>query len=264
MTPRLEREIVDNHREHLERLACWRQRPVYVETEILRGTPAVALVQEVLRHGHDLLVRAHGAGMSGEAPFGAVDLDLLRTCPCPVWLVDPFKSTRPNIVAAVDSSATHPREQALNRHILEHALRLHEARGGLLTVVHAWQTYGEYLLPPRMSPEVFGAVLDRAEHAARDATAALIAEFGEHLARVEMNVVRGHPADVIPAVAFETQADLIVMGSMGRGGLTGLFMGNTAEYVVKHWQGSVFVVKPLGFVSPVVLDPAEERQTVSA
>jgi hypothetical protein len=36
VTPRLEGEIVENHREHLVRLARWRQRPVPVETAILR------------------------------------------------------------------------------------------------------------------------------------------------------------------------------------------------------------------------------------
>ena len=79
-----------------------------------------------------------------------------------------------------------------------------------------------------------------------------------------MNVVKGDPADVIPAIAFEAQADLIVMGSMGRSGLAGIFMGNTAERVLRRWQGSVFVVKPLGFVSPVVLDRETAHNALSA
>jgi universal stress protein E len=262
VTPRLEREIVENHREHLERLASWRQRPVPVETAILRGAPGVALVQEVLRHGHDLLVRAHGRDLPEEAPpFGPIDLHLSRTCPCPVWLVGPHQANRtPHVIAAVDGNAAHPDEQALNRRIIEHALRLREARGGSLTVLHAWQAYGEYLLQARMAPQVFADFLLRAERAAHDATAAIVASVGEPLTDVRVSVVKGDPADVIPAIAFETQADLIVMGSMGRTGLAGIFMGNTAERVLRRWQGSVFVVKPLGFVSPVVLGSQTEHQ----
>jgi nucleotide-binding universal stress UspA family protein len=233
---------------------------VPVETAILRGAPGVALVQEVLRSGHDLLVRAHGRDLPDEAPpFGPIDLHLLRTCPCPVWLVGPQEAARtPHVIAAVDSSAMHPDEQALNRHIIEHALQLREARGGTMTVVHAWQAYGEYLLQGRMPPQAFADFLQRAEQAGHDATTALIRTFGERIANVQVNVVRGDTADVIPAIAFEKQADVIVMGSMGRSGLAGIFMGNTAERVLRRWQGSVFVVKPLGFVSPVTL--AQEPQ----
>jgi nucleotide-binding universal stress UspA family protein len=167
-------------------------------------------------------------------------------------------------VAAVDSTATHPDEQALNLDIIERALRLREVRGGSLTILHAWQAFGEYLLQPRMAPQVFADFLQRAEQAARDATTALVAGFGERLADVRVDVVKGHPADVIPAIAFETQVDLIVMGSMGRSGLSGIFMGNTAERVLGRWQGSVFVVKPPGFVPPVVLDPETETKALSA
>lgn len=260
VTARLEREIVENHHEHLVRLASWRQRPVPVETAILRGAPGNALVQEVLRHGHDLLVRAHGRDLADQTPpAGPIDLHLLRTCPCPVWLVGPHDAARtPHVIAAVDSGATHADEQALNRHIIEHALQLREARGGALTVLHAWQAYGEYLLQGRMTPQVFADFLQRAEQAASDATTALVTTFGERVANVPVNVVRGDPADVIPAIAFEKQADVIVLGSMGRSGLAGIFMGNTAERILRRWQGSVFVIKPLGFVSPIVLDP--ERQ----
>ena len=260
VTPRMEQEIVENHHEHLVRLACWRQRPVPVETAILRGAPGVALVQEVLRNGHDLLVRAHGRDLPNEPPvFGPIDLHLLRTCPCPVWLVGPRESfaPAPHVIAAIDSSATRPEEQALNRQIIERALMLREARGGTVTVLHAWQAYGEYLLQPRMTPQVFSDFLQHAERSAHDATAALVESLDERARDVRVDIVKGDPADVIPAIAFETHADTIVMGSMGRNGLAGLFMGNTAERVLRHWQGSVFVVKPLGFVSPVVLD----RQT---
>lgn len=257
VTPRLEQEIVDNHREHLVRLACWRQRPVPVETALLRGAPGIALVQEVLRHGHDLLVRAHGRELPAESPaFGPIDLHLLRTCPCPVWLVGPHhRSSAPHILAAVDASSTHPAEQALNRHIIDLAQSLREGRGGSLTVLHAWQVFGEYLLQPRMSPQVFADFLQRAERAAYQGTTSLLDPYRERLADVRVEVVKGDPQDVIPTVAAYEHADVIVIGSMGRNGLAGIFMGNTAERVLRRWHGSVLVVKPLGFVSPIVLEP---------
>jgi universal stress protein E len=255
VTPRLEREIVENHREHLVRLACWRQRSVLVETALLRGAPGIALVQEVLRSGHDLLVRARGRELPAEAPaFGPVDLHLLRTCPCPVWLVGPHdRSHAPHIVAAVDASSTSRAEHALSAQIIDLAQSLREACGGSLTVLHAWQPFGEYLPQPRVSPWVFAGFMQRAERAAYLGTTALLEPFGERLADVQVEVVKGDPPYVLSAVAAEKHADVIVMGSMGRNGLAGIFLGNTAERVLHRWHGSVLVVKPHGFISPAVL-----------
>ena len=48
--------------------------------------------------------------------------------------------------------------------------------------------------------------------------------------------------------------DLVVMGSVGRSGLSGMLIGNTAERILRKLPCSVLVVKPDGFVSPVRLD----------
>ena len=46
---------------------------------------------------------------------------------------------------------------------------------------------------------------------------------------------------------------LIVMGTVARTGLSGLFMGNTAEEILRSVDCSVLAVKPEGFVTPVKL-----------
>ena len=68
---------------------------VPVTTAVLRGRPR-PLILEVLRSGHDLLVRTHDREIAERGkPFGAIDLELLRQCPCPVWQAGP-PATRPN------------------------------------------------------------------------------------------------------------------------------------------------------------------------
>jgi nucleotide-binding universal stress UspA family protein len=42
------------------------------------------------------------------------------------------------------------------------------------------------------------------------------------------------------------------MGTVGRTGLPGFFIGNTAEEVLQTATTSVLAVKPAGFESPVV------------
>ncbi|MGH7138761.1 MAG: universal stress protein, partial [Pirellulales bacterium] len=47
--------------------------------------------------------------------------------------------------------------------------------------------------------------------------------------------------------------DLLVMGTMARSGIPGVFIGNTAERLVTHLSCSLLAVKPADFVSPIHL-----------
>jgi len=54
----------------------------------------------------------------------------------------------------------------------------------------------------------------------------------------------GKPADQILAAAREWEADVIVVGTHGRSGVSRLVLGSTAEAVVRHAPCLVLVVKP--------------------
>jgi universal stress protein E len=73
---------------------------------------------------------------------------------------------------------------------------------------------------------------------------------------------------VLPRVARETHAGVVVMGAVSRTGLKKLFIGNTAERVLADLPCDVLVVKPGAFrehVAPerrgamVLTPPAEIR-----
>lgn len=61
---------------------------------------------------------------------------------------------------------------------------------------------------------------------------------------VETHALQGMPGQAIVAVAEECQADLIVMGTHGRSGLSRLVMGSVAEHVMRHAHCPVLTVKP--------------------
>lgn len=54
----------------------------------------------------------------------------------------------------------------------------------------------------------------------------------------------GKPADQILAAAREWEADVIVVGTHGRSGVSRVVLGSTAESVVRHAPCPVLVVKP--------------------
>jgi nucleotide-binding universal stress UspA family protein len=45
------------------------------------------------------------------------------------------------------------------------------------------------------------------------------------------------------------------MGTLGRTGISGLIIGNTAEAILDQLTCSVLAIKPPGFISPVTVDP---------
>jgi universal stress protein E len=57
-------------------------------------TPSIKIIQYVLQHGYDLLIKeAESLGDSGSG-FKALDMELLRKCPCAVWLCRPIAQSR--------------------------------------------------------------------------------------------------------------------------------------------------------------------------
>jgi nucleotide-binding universal stress UspA family protein len=253
VTPDLEKELIDHRCERLTAIAETVQG-MSVTTELLRGRPGIALIQEVLRSGHDLLVRSHGRDLAeGPRPFGAIDMELLRQCPCPVWLMGRRDSLSVpwRIVAAIHANPSDAAEQELNRTILDWALTLKAFGDAELTLLQAWTPYGASLLRSRMSPDEFTEFVETARRTEDEALSGLIGPFKERLTDVAVELVQGEPEDAIARFAEAHGIDVVVMGTVARAGIAGLVMGNTAERVLQRLRGSVLAVKPPGFESPV-------------
>jgi len=98
-------------------------------------------------------------------------------------------------------------------------------------------------------------LLDNERNRHRDRMNALLAAYGLDTDDPRVYLLKGNPAASIRGLAHEQGADLIVMGTVGRVGIPGFFIGNTAEEVLQTTSASVLMVKPTGFVSPVTPRP---------
>jgi len=68
--------------------------------------------------------------------------------------------------------------------------------------------------------------------------------LGQDAPEVAQRLVRtGHPREQIPEIAREVGADMIVMGSHGRRGMSHLVIGSVAEYVVRHATVPVLIIR---------------------
>ncbi len=224
-----------------------------VSWKVVVGTPFLEIIREVIVKKHDLVIMtAEGKGGFKERLFGSTSLQLMRKCPCPVWVM---KQTNRNpflrIMAAVDPDPAENSNDELNALILHLASSLTEQDGAELHVVHAWTLFGESALRARgrfTESELHG--FSQVEMAKRKSLMnALIAKHTND--GVHVHLVHGIAELVITDLAKQQQVDLLVMGTVCRTGIPGFFIGNTAERVLDEVNCSVLTVKPEAFQSPV-------------
>jgi nucleotide-binding universal stress UspA family protein len=83
---------------------------------------------------------------------------------------------------------------------------------------------------------------DLAKARAAIAAAALVAD--ERAVEYEIEILEGSPADAILDVARAHAADLVVVGSRGRGAVTGAVLGSVSSDLVHRADRPVLVARP--------------------
>jgi universal stress protein E len=229
-------------------------RGVHVYTTVATGIPFIEVIRTVHRNAHDLVMKVaeHDAGLAGSL-FGSTDMHLMRKCPCPVWIDRAGdEPAYHRILAAVDPFDDESGN--LQRLILDLATSLADRDHATLDVVHAWEMPGESMLANgrgRIPRSELDMLLDATETTHREALDALLSPYDLSTGSDNVHLLKGRPAQIVSGYARGHESDLIVMGTLGRTGIAGLIIGNTAEDVLRETQTAVLAAKPDGFVSPV-------------
>lgn len=264
----LQAALVSAHEQELETLVDPYRARVAIQAKVLTGLPFLEIIREVLRNGHDLVIKTPENRDWLDRLFGSEDMHLLRKCPCPVWLIKPgMQKPYRRIMAAVDVDDAYPAEElasrrALRRQILEMASSLALSEFAELHVAHAWEAVAESaVLGALYTPEEkFIAYVEqvRQQHAAsldgliREVTGNLDQGAWDYL-KPQTHLEKGRARKEIPMLAKQIEADLVVMGTVARTGVPGFIMGNTAETILNQIDCSVLAIKPPGFKTPVTL-----------
>lgn len=235
------------------------QRNVVATSQLLQSRPLEGIVREALTQDFNVLLKAaqptHGIR---QVLLGHLDRQLIRQCPCPVWIEKPSSSpSHDMILAAVDPTPFvqdadgESQSQETNINILRWATHLAELEQAQLHVVHVWPFYHERRLHRFggfSSDEVssFGEAV-RQQH--ETALNELIEPFSSKIQRVHL--LKGNAAEEISRLADRLRFDVVVMGTACRSGIQGMLIGNTAETVLDQIDCSIVAIKPPGFVSPV-------------
>ena len=267
----LQATIVNNHKQELENLVEPYRPRIKIETRVLIGIPFLEIIREVLRNAHDLVIKCPESLDWLDRLFSSGDKHLLRKCPCPVWMVrSQTGESFDRILAAVDvddsySSNELKTRQALNEMVMELAGSLAVSEFAELHVAHAWEAIGESALRhgafmQRPENEVNTYVDQTRRHHTQlldtfiKKVSANLGEDAAEYIKPQLHMPKGSARKVIPELVKELQVDCIVMGTVARTGVPGLFMGNTAETILDQLECSVLAIKPPGFATPVTLE----------
>ena len=208
-----------------------------VETEILRGEPAATLAH---RAGPDdlIVVGTRGYGAIRDWLMASVSCGCAANAPCPVIVVpsDAEPAMTRRVTVGIDGSENSHRAV---RWVLEN---LPDATP--VKVVTAWDTPVLYGYDPMVpdSAAYEEAAVKRLETVCDD-----LAGSGLDCERLETVTVRG---DARTVLSHESEnADMLVVGSHGHGGILHLVMGSVAASLVHHPNCPLVVVR--GDAQPV-------------
>ena len=219
---------------------------VKAETHSLLGIASFQISELARERKADLIVMGtHGRTGLDHVLLGSTAERVVRTAPCPVMTVRGARAGG-DAAAATDGSVARPRRILLPLDFSGCSLAAAEVAAGLvgqfesaITVLHVMEpvSYGlDFTLIPSEPRE---SAIARVETRLADLVAALKVDHG----KAELRMEGGLPADSILEWAAKLSADLIVMGTHGRRGVSHLMAGSVAEAVLRRAACPVLTVK---------------------
>ncbi|REF34847.1 universal stress protein [Thermasporomyces composti] len=225
--PRALAELVTSEAEKAARAAA---PAVPISTAIVTDQPLSLLVNESSRASL-VVVGVSGFGPVADMLAGSMTVGLVARSHAPVAVVRgtaaPERTSRP-VVVGVDGSS-------LSTDVVEVGAREAAVRGCRLLVTHVRRPGPGARVRARLRGTPSG------HKAIRQAVAGCRRRHPE--VAIEERVLTGHPAGVL--LDLSQQASLVVVGTRGRGGFTGMVVGSVSQALLHH-AGCPVIVVPRG------------------
>lgn len=244
--------MIEQRKRQLSDIAKQLEPNIDVQVKVCVGRDFIEIIRQMIFEKHDLLIKVAN---EHEKNFDSKDFHIMRKCPEPVWLLRPRKNTDCNkILAAIDLSLDDTEEgKQINKLIMDLATSLSQWENSELHVLSCWSLYGENALRDssfmKVSEDELMAILLQEEENYEFKIRALTNQY-EYF-NCHTHLIKDDPVHCIPNFAEENNIDVVIMGTVGRSGIPGLLIGNTAETILKTINSSVITVKPIGFESPI-------------
>ncbi|GLS84571.1 universal stress protein UspE [Paraferrimonas haliotis] len=223
-----------------------------VEVKVIwHNRPFESIINEVMANGFDMIIKAtHEHDMLKSIVFTPTDWHLLRKAPVPVLLVKEHEwPVNGKVVCAINVSDENEANHKLNRTIITTAKKLAKEIDAQVHLVNGFPSTPVNIVIelPDFDAAAYNASI-HSQHQSRVHDLAQEFDIDPSCCHIE----EGLAEEVIPAVAKRLDAELVILGTAGRTGISAALIGNTAEHVIDSLDCDLLAIKPEGYVSPLV------------
>ncbi|QDJ12726.1 universal stress protein UspE [Mergibacter septicus] len=218
---------------------------VHFKIKVVWCSNEVQAIEDIIEQYHyDLVVKfTHQKEDFSSLIFTPTDWQLLRKLPCPILMVkDGDWQHQRRILVAVNVADDESYHDAFNKQLVGLSMSLAESldRGNIhLVTAYPTTPISIALDLPEFSVPDYGNSI-RGQHLIN------MKALRQHFCIDEdhTHVYEGLPEEVIPKVAEKIGAELVVLGTIGRTGLSAVLLGNTAEHVISQLNCNLLAIKP--------------------
>lgn len=220
-----------------------KQKGIPFSSEVLRDGTVEGITKTAEREGADLIVMGKsGLGFIEESIIGSNTIKVLREAEVPVLAVrrgnEIEKTGIKKIVVPVDISddSVSPVYEALS---------LADSLGAEVIAVYVfWLDSTAYDIPPRVVSELIESSKDELSKQVQDELGAYLKTNGRSAVKLSSEVIHGvSPSMLIKQYAKDNHADLIVVKTHGRKGISRLLYGSETERIIRESPCPVLAVK---------------------
>ena len=252
---KIEKLIISEAEEKLDKLLSpFKNYPHQIHQRVLTGKVDESILKVINEENFDMLYKIPSNEFSiWNKILGSTDLRLLRACPAPVLLLRTGGTVK-KIIATIDLQTSNEENDKLNQRILESSALFSLIFNAELNIIHVWSLYGETILSGgrgQVKDEKLEKILKEEGESRSKKMKNLGKDFkaliGDNKIDYSFHLLKGDPIITIPRIVNEQEGQLLIMGTIGRTGLSGFIMGNTAESIIHRVNCSIIALKPEAF-----------------
>jgi len=217
---------------------------------VWHNRPFESILYEVIDNNYDLVVKGTNQHDTLKSViFTPTDWHILRKSPVPVLLVkDHDWQDNEQIIAALNIGSQDAEHISLNQKITESAIYFAQILKGQVHLVNSYPgtPVNIAIEIPEFNPQNYNKTIEQHHKKAMQEHATKF-----QLAPENSHVEEGLPEEVIQQVASSIDAELVIIGTVGRTGISATLIGNTAEHVIDVLNCDVLAIKPNDFKCPL-------------
>jgi universal stress protein E len=237
---------VDNATDWLSKIVLLHKMdsPCHIDIKVVwHKRPFEAILYETLHCHFDMLIKAtHKHDKLQSYIFTPTDWHLMRKAPIPVLMVKEHDwPENGNIVAAVNAGATDNDHVVLNNRVCQTAKNFTELLNAKSHLVNAFPRppVNIAIEIPEFDPLDYSENLKHNHQSELERMASRF-HIDHNLCHAEEGLVE----DVLPQMTQSLDAELLIIGHIGREGLSATFVGNTAETIIDNVNCDVLSLRP--------------------